>query len=155
MLLPPTKPPSEDEVRALLRERGLSPTTQRVTVACAALGDATHPTADIIAATVRDRAPGISQATVYNTLNKLVDRGLLVRVQRPGERVRYDNNTTPHPHLYDPATGALYDLDPAHLDLHLTSEASEHLDVASFEITVVGRVRDPHGEPTGGEPTGR
>lgn len=146
MLLPATEPLSEDDVRALLRERGLSPTAQRVTVACAALGDPSHPTADGIAASVRDRAPGISQATVYNTLNKLVERGLLVRVQRPGERVRYDNNTAPHPHLYDPATGALHDLDPEHVDLHLSDAASEHLDVASFEITVIGRVREPQGD---------
>ncbi len=63
-------------------------------VLCAASG---HPTAEELFMLVRERVPGISLATVYNTLEMLVNTGLAVKISGEGP-ARYDTMCTPHGH---------------------------------------------------------
>lgn len=59
----------------------------------------THPTADELYQAVRRRLPKISLGTVYRNLEKMVDCGLVRKVDVPGERMRFDADTTPHYHV--------------------------------------------------------
>jgi Fur family iron response transcriptional regulator len=66
---------SREDVTRLLDEHGLKPTRQRVVVAEVLLAQPTHLSAEQILASLRAAGESISKATVYNTLNALVESG--------------------------------------------------------------------------------
>jgi Fur family ferric uptake transcriptional regulator len=55
------------------RQRGYKMTPQRRAILEVLIGDTSHPTAEQIHETVRERMPDISLATVYNTLRELAE----------------------------------------------------------------------------------
>jgi Fur family ferric uptake transcriptional regulator len=83
-----------------LRQRGWRLTSQRRVIAEVLSGAPMHPTADEVLEQARARLPEISLATVYNTLNELVEMGELGEVDGLGRSRRYDPTThRPHQHL--------------------------------------------------------
>jgi Fe2+ or Zn2+ uptake regulation protein len=94
----------------LLRERGIQPSAQRVAVAQYILFTDEHPSADRAWARVRSRFPMISRATVYNTLNLFVEKGLVREVHLSPNSVVFDANTGAHHHFIDEETGRIYDI---------------------------------------------
>jgi Fe2+ or Zn2+ uptake regulation protein len=98
------------DVAALLRERGIPPTAQRLAVAEYVLATEEHPSADEVLARVRERLPMLSRATVYNTLHLLVDKGLLQELTLAAGRSVYDCNIAPHHHFIDDQTGIVHDV---------------------------------------------
>ena len=82
------------DIVELLQGHEVSPTPQRIAVAEAALYTKEHPSADDIWGIVRRKWPTLSRTTVYNTLNLLVDRGVLKpRVIKEG-KIIYDGETS-------------------------------------------------------------
>ena len=61
----------------MLRRNGIQPSAQRVAIAQYVLHADDHPSADEVWERVRARFPMVSRATVYNTLNLFVRKGLL------------------------------------------------------------------------------
>ena len=53
----------------------------------------THPTADELYTTVRQRIPHISLATVYRNLETLANSGLVRKLEVIGRQKRFDGNT--------------------------------------------------------------
>jgi len=104
---------TRDQVVGLLREHGINPTHQRIEIAHALYCRSEHLSADQVLALVNERHPETSRATVYNTLNLFVSKGLIREVIVDPSRVFYDPNTRPHHHLYDVRTGRLTDIDAA------------------------------------------
>ena len=93
-----------------LRRHGIQATPQRMAVAEYVLSAKTHPTADEVWEHVRRGCPTLSRATVYNTLNLFVDRGLLkTQVLREGTVV-FDPRVDAHHHFIDVETGRIYDV---------------------------------------------
>jgi Fe2+ or Zn2+ uptake regulation protein len=93
-----------------LRGRGIQPTAQRLAVARFVLETQAHPTADEVWERVRQRSPTLSRATVYNTLNLFVEKGLL-RMQAVREgAVVFDPLVTRHHHFIDEETGEIHDV---------------------------------------------
>jgi Fur family ferric uptake transcriptional regulator len=96
-----------------LQRRGWRLTAQRRAVAEVLRGEHMHLTADAIHDLARIRLPEISIATVYNTLNELVDMGELLEVSAGGGPKRYDPNVgRPHQHLVCLRCGELHDVSP-------------------------------------------
>jgi len=95
---------------AILQEHGIQPSAQRVAVADYVLKTAEHPSADVVWNRVKKRVPYISRATVYNTLNLFVEKGLLRALQLAEDSVVFDPNTERHHHLVDEETGAIHDV---------------------------------------------
>jgi Fe2+ or Zn2+ uptake regulation protein len=93
-----------------LRERGIQPSAQRVAVAEYVLRTREHPSADQVWKQVRQSFPMISRATVYNTLNLFVDKGLLRALALAEGSVVFDPNTEAHHHFIDEDTGAIHDV---------------------------------------------
>jgi len=59
-----------------------------------------HPTAEELHRMVESRSPGMSLATVYNTLEVLCGAGLVRRVPTAGNTpARYDADTSAHLHI--------------------------------------------------------
>jgi Fur family transcriptional regulator, iron response regulator len=101
---------SEVDVFALLRKHRINPTRQRVEIARALFSRPGHWPADAIFVQVNELQPATSKATVYNTLNLFVERGLIREVIARPNKVFYDANTSPHHHFYDVDTGRLTDI---------------------------------------------
>ncbi len=131
-----------NDLIALLRSVGLQPTPQRLAVAHFVLAATSHPTADEVLAQARKECPTLSRATVYNTLTRLAERGLL-RPQTIREGVVvFDPHTQRHHHFIDDATGTIYDV--AWDALSISGEqALEEYDVREYQVIMRGRRRRP------------
>lgn len=105
-----------------LRARGLPLTVQRRAILERFIGCTDHPAADTLHADVAARVPGLSRATVYRTLETLVELGLAVRIPHPGWEQRYDPRTDLHHHLVCDPCGAVLDHESPALD-HLPRPA--------------------------------
>jgi Fur family iron response transcriptional regulator len=101
---------TRDNLADVLRRHGINPTHQRIEIAHALYSRQEHLSADQVLALVNERHPETSRATVYNTLNLFVEKGLIREVIVDPNRVFYDPNTAPHYHLYDVRTGRLTDI---------------------------------------------
>lgn len=93
-----------------LRAAGLKLTPQRLAVAQCLEGDCTHPTAQELYERLRPRFPGMSVATVYNTLSAL---GAIehCRQLEMGGPSRFDPNMTPHDHAVCEGCGSIRDVE--------------------------------------------
>jgi Fur family transcriptional regulator, peroxide stress response regulator len=94
----------------LCRQRGVRVTTQRLAVYRALAEDLSHPTADALYSKLREAVPGMSQATVYRTLESLEKEGLIRRVSAPEAKGRFDANVENHQHLVCRACGSFTDV---------------------------------------------
>ena len=81
-----------------LSKAGIKLTPQRVAV-FEALMELGHASADEIICKVQDKAPYISQATIYNTLEKFVQLQLISRIATDGNKMFFDITPSPHVHL--------------------------------------------------------
>jgi Fur family transcriptional regulator, iron response regulator len=93
-----------------LRDSGIQPSAQRVAVADYVLRTIEHPSADLVWKRVREHFPWISRATVYNTLNLFVEKGLLQRLNLSEDSVVFDPITDTHHHFIDEQTGVIHDI---------------------------------------------
>jgi Fur family transcriptional regulator, stress-responsive regulator len=106
-------------------------------------GDHVHLTADAVHSRAQLVLPEISLATVYNTLNELVDMGEVLEVSAGDGPKRYDpNTTTAHHHLYCVGCGALRDVNPQGLD-HLVLSAGQQHGFELIDVDIVFRGRCP------------
>lgn len=106
-----------EKIGFLLRERGITPTRQRVEIARVLFSKRQHLSADQVMALVNARHPETSKATVYNTLNLFRDMGLIREVIVDPSKVFYDPNTGEHHHFYDVVNGTLTDIPPGEISL--------------------------------------
>jgi Fur family iron response transcriptional regulator len=107
-----------------LRSKGIRPSAHRLAVAEYVLTTAEHPSAEQVLDRVRVRFPLLSRATVYNTLNLFVEKGLLRELVLSEGKVVFDPKLERHHHFVDDDTGRIEDVpwsalqvgDPAHIE---------------------------------------
>jgi Fur family peroxide stress response transcriptional regulator len=87
------------DVRAIFARRGLRCTKQRVEIFEALRSTKSHPTADELHRLVHEHSPGISLATIYNTLEALHEAGLCQKLSCASGGARYDADVEPHLHV--------------------------------------------------------
>lgn len=85
-------------------------TPQRAAILDLLDGNRSHPSAEDIYARLKRKFPGMSFATVYNTLQSLLERGELIEVRIDSGRTRFDPGIKPHHHLLCVACGSITDL---------------------------------------------
>ena len=100
-----------DNIRTRLIEHGVRPSAHRLAVAEYVLTTRDHPSADRVWREVASRFPAISRATVYNTLNLFVEKGILRALHLDPESVVFDPRVETHHHFVDEKTGAIHDVD--------------------------------------------
>ena len=108
---------SREDVAAHLRDHGINLTHQRLEIAHVLFSRMEHLSADQILALVNQPHPATSKATVYNTLNLLVQKGLVREVIVDPSKIFYDPNTMPHHHFYDTECGQLTDIPAADIQV--------------------------------------
>lgn len=97
-------------IAALLQKHGIQPSAQRLAVAEYVLRTRSHPSADRVWKAAQRKLAMISRATVYNTLNLFVEKGLLRQLVLTEGKVVFDPVTTPHHHFVDEVTGRIHDV---------------------------------------------
>ena len=99
-----------------------------------------HLTANEVFEEAKAILPGISFATVYNSLRYLKTEGLIGEIRLGLDAHRYDRNLTRHDHAVCNGCGAIVDLKLA-LPVHVFERAAEITDfeAQSIELTVRGR----------------
>jgi len=132
------------EVRNRLKEGEIQPSASRLAIASYVWNTETHPTAEEVKREVEKSFPTVSLATVYNTLNLLVEKGLLKSIESAGKQgsrlIRYDRNTKPHFHFLDESTGEMIDLDPKVLKVIPNfSLFGDEFQISEINVTVKGR----------------
>lgn len=131
-------------IRKRLLDAGIQPSAPRMAIAAYVWNTEAHPTAEEVKREVERVFPTVSLATVYNTLNLFVQKGLLRPVQDtqsgPVKSVRYDCNTKPHFHFIDEVTGQMIDLDPRVLKItpNLNVLGSD-FEISEIEVILKGR----------------
>ncbi len=88
-----------EEIADLLRSHGLQVTSQRILIYDYLVHTTKHPSAQQVFEDVFESLPGISKATVYNTLEALSSHGLIHKINPHSGVTRYDGNTSAHSHL--------------------------------------------------------
>jgi Fe2+ or Zn2+ uptake regulation protein len=129
-----------DVVIALLTRHGIQPSAQRVAVADYVLYTDEHPSADRVFAKVRKSLPVLSRATVYNTLNLLVKKGLLRELVLSEGKIVFDPKLERHHHFVDDQTGRISDVPWEALEVKKVATLDE-FDVAEYQVVLRGRRR--------------
>lgn len=90
----------EKEFIEVLHQAGLRITPQRIAICEALTATDSHPTANEIFLSLKEKYPSISLATIYNTLDVLVGMGLVNTLGSIGDdKVHFDANLSPHINL--------------------------------------------------------
>src|SRR5262245_21003587 len=126
------------DVIDILHSRGIQPSAQRVAVAEYVLYTDEHPSAERVWSQVREREPVLSRATVYNTLNLFVEKGLLRSLVLAEGRVVFDPRVDRHHHFIDEKTGAIYDLPWEALRVSQV-DALPGFEVNEYQVVLRGR----------------
>lgn len=125
------------DAQTWLRNHGIQPSAQRVAVTEYVMQTASHPSADQVWTGVRERFPMVSRATVYNTLNLLVEKGLLCQRVLAEGRIVFDPNTVPHHHFIDDDTGHIYDVPWEAIQVSSVDKL-EGMHVREFQVVMRG-----------------
>lgn len=114
-------------------------TKQRQAVLRAIRGSDKHLTANEVFDDARRFLPGISFATVYNSLNYLKTEGLIGEIRFGTDAKRYDRKLTQHDHAICNDCGKLVDLEMT-VPYSLLEEASvsSKFEIKTIEITLRG-----------------
>jgi len=121
-----------------LQAHGIQPSAQRVVVGEYVLFTDEHPSADQVWARVKEALPMLSRATVYNTLNLFVEKGLLRALVLAEGKIVFDPKVEPHHHFIDEATGAIHDVPWQALEVRQIDSLKGY-DVREYQVVMRGR----------------
>jgi Fur family iron response transcriptional regulator len=122
----------------LLEDHGIQPSAHRLAVAEYVLRTDQHPSADTVLVKVAESFPFISRATVYNTLNIFVEKGLLRALNMAEGKVVFDPNVSKHHHFVDEETGAIYDIPWEALEVNHIERLADYT-VFDYQVVLRGR----------------
>ena len=127
-----TKPGREGQTRGLTRQRRLVLDLVRT--------KDEHPTATEVFEQARQAMPGISFATVYNSLRYLKEAGMIREIASFGKSPsRYDSETYRHDHAVCSECGRLVDFDlPGTVELMRSAARASRFKAESVHLTLVG-----------------
>lgn len=133
------------DIQKKLSEHGLKVTPQRIAVyqALMSLG---HVCAEDVVTEVHKAAPTISVATIYNTLDSLLEHGLVVQLNTGNNKRYYDVSTHQHSHLYDKSDHRIEDFnDPAFEAMireYIARQPIEGFNLSNIQIQLVGEFKE-------------
>ena len=123
---------------SILRQCDIQPTPQRIAVVECILDNKSHPTADDVLISARKKCPTVSRATVYNTLNLLVEKRLIGMQTIKEGAVVFDPNVEKHHHFVDEDSGKVYDIPWDQLEVK-GKEKLKDFEILEFQVIMRGR----------------
>jgi len=127
--------------KATKDKQGAGPvlTRQRKVVLDVVRAGDSHPTASEVFEAARQAMPGISFATVYNSLRYLKQAGLVREVAFGSGASRYDRETERHDHAICSECGTLVDFDlPGTIRLIQSAARASRFKAESVHLTLIG-----------------
>jgi Fur family peroxide stress response transcriptional regulator len=115
------------QYKELLESKGLKPTYQRLRILEFLEEHENHPTVEMIFHKLVAEIPTISRTTIYNTLNALLEKGIVFAITITGTETRYDTEECPHHHLLCKSCGRI-------LDVHLKCPYVEQIEIEGHRI---------------------
>jgi Fur family iron response transcriptional regulator len=131
---------SFNDIALTLKKHGIQPSAQRVAIAQYVLSCGLHPTADLVQQEMQRTLPMISRATIYNTLNLFVAKGLLRTFQLGEAAAVFDPNTDDHHHFIDDDSGQVIDIPWDAVEVK-NVEALPGVEVRSYMVVMRGRAK--------------
>lgn len=128
------------DVTDMLRDAGLRPTRQRVSLAELLYSKGNrHISAEILhEEAVRAKVP-VSLATVYNTLHQFTEAGLLREVAIDGTKTYFDTNVHDHHHFFIEGENRVVDIPNDGVVIGRIPQAPEGMEIVRIDVVV--RVR--------------
>ena len=109
-------------------------TKQRTAILGVMRRDKSHRTAEEIFALAKEVCPGISRATVYNSLRYLEENRFIRRITGEGRTARYDGSFIPHGHAICEGCNAVWDFEIPTLEREISLAIGQCFD--SYELKV-------------------
>ena len=127
------------ESLADLKSRGVRLTPQRQMILRFLKETHDHPTAEQVYQYVCAQFDGISMATVYNTLHRLKELGVIRELSYGDLASRFDGNDSEHAHLVCEGCGEVIDVPCPPAEAVALPEAAHHgYDLTSFRLEYYG-----------------
>ena len=133
-----------DRFLTFLKERGQRRTPERLAILDALYATSDHVDADTLYARLKEDGVGVSRATVYNTLDLLIESDLVVRHQFGQQQAKYERAYAywQHDHLICEDCGEILEFcDPRLQEIQETVAEIYGFDVARHALTVYGHCR--------------
>ena len=128
--------PTRPEMRARLRQAGLRPTRQRMSLAELLFGRGNrHLSAENLHEEAMLQRVPVSLATVYNTLHQFTEAGLLREVAVDGSKTYFDTNTTDHHHFFVEDDNEVFDI-PVGVDVSRIPEPPPGYEISRVDVVV-------------------
>lgn len=124
----------------LLKQKDLKATPQRICV-LKCLSSHTHPNIDELYAMIKKDHPSISLATVYKNIATLVAQNLVVEINSPNQKPRYDIYEREHIHVVCKGCGHVSDIFSAEAKMyeyqsHIEKKVGSPLSALNIVATV-------------------
>ncbi|MCC6994617.1 MAG: transcriptional repressor [Deltaproteobacteria bacterium] len=121
------------------RKAGVKLTHQRLEIFRELAATVEHPDVDTLFRAVQQRVPTVSVDTVYRTLWRLHDLGLVTTLGPQRDGVRFDANREPHHHYVCVRCGLVRDFESAAMSALRVPDAVKQLgSVADAQVEVRG-----------------
>ncbi len=134
-----TKALKKEKIIGLLKKHKQQVTASRLAICEYVLSPYMHTTAEDVKQYLAKNFPNISLATVYNTLNMLVEVGELREIHVPNsKKVIFDSTKLKHYHVYDEIEDKVYDIDASCVKVDLSCLGRFELE--DVDIVLRGRV---------------
>jgi len=95
----------------LLKENSIKTTHQRLKILRYLDDNRTHPTADQIYKSLKEKNPLLSKTTVYNSLGIFKENDIIQTLSISGSELQYDFKCTMHQHFLCKKCGKIIDID--------------------------------------------
>lgn len=108
-----------EQIKNYLVEHGIRPSNYRIRILQCLEDNKMHPTADQIYQNLLSEFPTLSKMSVYNTIEVLLDAGLIREITIENNEVRYDSHLEDHGHFKCNHCGKIFNFDIDFNSLHL------------------------------------
>jgi Fur family transcriptional regulator, peroxide stress response regulator len=123
--------------KSVCRQEGIKLTHQRLEIFREVAASLDHPDAEAVFRGVQKRLPTVSLDTVYRTLWRLNDLGLITTLCPRRESVRFDANLRRHHHFFCTGCGLTRDFESAEFDalrIPGSVKALGHVETTQVEV---------------------
>src|SRR5216117_3537026 len=129
--------PTRPEMRSRLRQAGLRPTRQRMSLAELLFGRGNrHLSAENLHEEAMLQRVPVSLATVYNTLHQFTEAGLLREVAVDGSKTYFDTNTSDHHHFFIEGDNVVMDIPPSNLAVDALPTPPPGMEIVRVDVVV-------------------
>lgn len=126
----------KEEKLSLYKKLGIKLTPQRLAILEYLENNREHPSAEDIYNALKDRFPSMSFATVYNTLEILIEKGLVKELGIDTHKRRYDPEVSLHHHFLCKRCGKILDVESKY-DISIPENLKD-CQISDFQIVFYG-----------------